>query len=100
MCLGVAGLAPGTADGPAPPQGPARPYPAEEMTRWPVTPWVGNVRNNEPSLIEPVAGAGQSPRREGATNLHKRLAALFLILALWGCAQVAGTGAGRALFAR
>jgi len=31
-----------------------RPYPAEEMTCWPVSARVGNVRNNEPSLIEPI----------------------------------------------
>ena len=34
------------------------PYPAEEMTCWPVTARVGNVKNNDPSLIERVAGAG------------------------------------------
>jgi putative SOS response-associated peptidase YedK len=31
------------------------PYAAEEMTCWPVSARVGNVRNNDPSLIEPVA---------------------------------------------
>jgi putative SOS response-associated peptidase YedK len=31
------------------------PYPAEEMTCWPVSARVGNVRNNDPSLIEPMA---------------------------------------------
>src|ERR1700720_2418636 len=30
------------------------PYPAEEMTCWPVSTQVGNVKNNDPSLIEPV----------------------------------------------
>ncbi len=30
------------------------PYPAEEMISWPVSPRVGNVRNNDPSLIEPI----------------------------------------------
>jgi len=34
------------------------PYPAEEMTCWPVSPRVGNVKNNDPSLIEPIASAG------------------------------------------
>jgi putative SOS response-associated peptidase YedK len=34
------------------------PYPSEEMTSWPVSPRVGNVKNNDPSLIEPIAGAG------------------------------------------
>jgi putative SOS response-associated peptidase YedK len=31
------------------------PYPSEEMTCWPVSPRVGNVKNNDPSLIEPIA---------------------------------------------
>jgi putative SOS response-associated peptidase YedK len=31
------------------------PYPTDEMTCWPVSAAVGNVRNNNPSLIEPVA---------------------------------------------
>jgi hypothetical protein len=31
------------------------PYPSEEMTCWPVTARVGNVKNNDPSLIEPIA---------------------------------------------
>jgi putative SOS response-associated peptidase YedK len=31
------------------------PYPAEGMTMWPVSLRVGNVKNNDPSLIEPVA---------------------------------------------
>jgi putative SOS response-associated peptidase YedK len=30
-------------------------YPAEEMTCWLMSPRVGNVRNNDPSLIEPIA---------------------------------------------
>jgi putative SOS response-associated peptidase YedK len=34
------------------------PTPPEEMVAWPVSPRVGNVKNNDPSLIEPVAGAG------------------------------------------
>jgi putative SOS response-associated peptidase YedK len=34
------------------------PYPSEEMVAWPVSPRVGNVQNNDPSLIEPTAGAG------------------------------------------
>jgi putative SOS response-associated peptidase YedK len=34
------------------------PYPAEDMTCWPVSARVGNVRNNDASLIEPIAGAG------------------------------------------
>jgi putative SOS response-associated peptidase YedK len=31
------------------------PYPADEMVIWPVDKRVGNVRNNDPALIEPVA---------------------------------------------
>jgi putative SOS response-associated peptidase YedK len=32
------------------------PYPAEAMTAWPVDKRVGNVRNNDPGLIEAVEG--------------------------------------------
>jgi putative SOS response-associated peptidase YedK len=31
------------------------PYPSEEMTCWPVSQRVGSVKNNDPSLIEPIA---------------------------------------------
>ena len=34
------------------------PYPAEEMICWPVSPRVGNVKNNYPNVIERIAGAG------------------------------------------
>jgi putative SOS response-associated peptidase YedK len=43
------------------PAGPAElkpllaPSPSEEMTCWPVSARVGNVRNNDASLIEPLA---------------------------------------------
>ena len=30
-------------------------FPSEEMTCWPVSARVGNVKNNDPSLIEPIA---------------------------------------------
>jgi putative SOS response-associated peptidase YedK len=30
------------------------PYPSDEMICWPVSPRVGNVKNNDPSLVEPV----------------------------------------------
>ena len=33
----------------------ASPRPAEEMTCWPVSPFVGNVKNNDPRLIEPFS---------------------------------------------
>jgi putative SOS response-associated peptidase YedK len=32
------------------------PCPSDEMICWPVSARVGNVRNNDSSLIEPVAG--------------------------------------------
>ena len=32
------------------------PYPSDNMISWPVSPRVGNVKNNDPSLIEPIAG--------------------------------------------
>jgi len=31
------------------------PYPWEEMTCWPVTTHVGNVKNNDPALVEPIS---------------------------------------------
>ena len=31
------------------------PYPSEKMTCWPVSPRVGSVKNNDPSLIEPIS---------------------------------------------
>ena len=34
------------------------PYPSDEMTCWPVSMRVGNVKNNDASLIEPVVGVG------------------------------------------
>ncbi len=34
-----------------------RPLPAEKMTAWRISERVGNVRNNDPSLLEPVSGA-------------------------------------------
>jgi putative SOS response-associated peptidase YedK len=34
------------------------PYPVEEMIAWPVGARVGNVKNNDPGLIEPLAAAG------------------------------------------
>jgi putative SOS response-associated peptidase YedK len=37
---------------------PLAPYPADEMTCWPVSPRIGNVKNNDASLIEEFAGAG------------------------------------------
>jgi putative SOS response-associated peptidase YedK len=34
------------------------PYPSDAMTCWPVSTRVGNVKNNDPSLVEPIAAAG------------------------------------------
>ena len=50
----------------------------EEMKFCSVSPRVGNVKNKDPSLIETVL-----------MNLHKWLAALFVLLALSGCASMA-----------
>jgi putative SOS response-associated peptidase YedK len=33
------------------------PYPSDDMICWPVSPRVGSVKNNDPSLIEPIAAA-------------------------------------------
>jgi putative SOS response-associated peptidase YedK len=33
------------------------PYPSDEMVCWPVSARVGNVKNNDPSLIEPIAAS-------------------------------------------
>ena len=29
-------------------------YPSDQMVCWPASPRVGNVKNNDPSLIEPI----------------------------------------------
>ncbi len=34
------------------------PYPSEDTICWPVNARVGNVKNNDPSLIEPIAAVG------------------------------------------
>jgi putative SOS response-associated peptidase YedK len=34
------------------------PYPSDQMICWPVSARVGNVKNNDPGLIEPLAAAG------------------------------------------
>jgi putative SOS response-associated peptidase YedK len=36
-------------------KGMLRPYPSEEMTCWSVSQRVGSVKNNDASLIEPIA---------------------------------------------
>jgi putative SOS response-associated peptidase YedK len=42
------------ADGEAALKGLLAPYPTDGMAMWPVSPRVGNVRNNDPTLIEPI----------------------------------------------
>ena len=44
------------------------PYPAEEMTCWPVSTRVGNVKNNDPSLIEPALPKVHSFEMPGRTG--------------------------------
>lgn len=49
------GLEPGgrnSGDTARPPEDLLRPYPAEKMVAWPVSERVGNVRNNDPQLLE------------------------------------------------
>lgn len=45
------------------------PYPADQMIMWPVDKRVGNVRNNDPGLIEPVplAPSTSDPSNQGDT---------------------------------
>src|SRR4029077_19743118 len=40
------------------------PFPSDEMTCWPVSARVGNVKNNDPSLIDPIAA------KEPASQAH------------------------------
>ena len=54
----LAGMARRRAGGPHPLKALLAPYPAEEMTCWPVSARVGNVKNNDSGLVEPVALAG------------------------------------------
>jgi SOS response associated peptidase (SRAP) len=42
----------------------SRQFPSEEITCWPVSPRVGNVRNNDPNLIDPTAAAVHNHRRK------------------------------------
>jgi putative SOS response-associated peptidase YedK len=41
--------------GPSELKAPLAPFPSEEMTCWSVSARVGNVKNNDPGLIEPIA---------------------------------------------
>src|ERR1700738_144252 len=73
-----------------PAQSPARTLSGREMTCWPVSPRAGDVKNNHPSLIEPIAGAGWA-RRIGwlmeAMSWHRWLATLLVMRALAACAK-------------
>jgi len=83
-----------TADG-TQPKALLAPYPC-----WPVSPRVGNVKNNHPSLIEPIAGAGWA-RRIGwpmeAMSWHRWLATLLVMRALAACAKGPGPGSIHAI---
>jgi putative SOS response-associated peptidase YedK len=48
------------------------PHPSEEMTCWPVNPLVGSVKNNDPSLIEPIAIAREA-RGVGRLDCYGRV---------------------------
>jgi putative SOS response-associated peptidase YedK len=39
---------------------PLVPYPSDDMISWPASTRVGNVKNNDPSLIEPIVLPGAS----------------------------------------
>jgi putative SOS response-associated peptidase YedK len=47
-----------------------RPCPPERLALWPVSPRVGNVRNNDPALIEPIAQP--SPSEDGGKARGRR----------------------------
>ncbi len=52
-----------TTDAERPPVDLLRPYDAELMTKHPVDPRVGNVRNNEPGLCDARSSARRTQRR-------------------------------------
>jgi hypothetical protein len=35
------------------------PYPADQMTAWPVSPRVNSHKNNDPGILEPIVGDAQ-----------------------------------------
>ena len=47
------------------------PYPSEDMVCWPVSARVGNVKNNDPSLIEPVAAAGNRTGSQETEEMYR-----------------------------
>jgi putative SOS response-associated peptidase YedK len=57
------------------------PYPSEEMACWPVSPRVGNVKNNDPSLIEPTQHLRHSwcpPERQIGSRIGQSLGTVML----------------------
>ena len=44
------------------------PYPSDDMICWPISQRVGNVRNNDPRLIEPIAAADVPRGRHDLVN--------------------------------
>jgi hypothetical protein len=52
-----------------------------------VSPRVGNVKNNDPSLIEPMLAQVRQSGSGGPMNWHRWLATLLVMLALAACAQ-------------
>jgi putative SOS response-associated peptidase YedK len=59
---------PDTSDAARPPIDLLRPYPAERMHAWRVNDRVGNVRNNDAQLLEPVQ-AQASPETQGSLSI-------------------------------
>jgi SOS response associated peptidase (SRAP) len=55
------------------------PYPADGMTAWPVSSRVGNIKNNDPGLIEPIAAHSK------AVTSRVVITSLLILLALAGC---------------
>jgi putative SOS response-associated peptidase YedK len=51
-----------TADPVRPPVDLLRPYPADRIHAWPVSKHVGNIRNNDASLLDPVDSSHESPQ--------------------------------------
>jgi putative SOS response-associated peptidase YedK len=45
------------------------PYPSDEMTCWQVSARVGDVKNNDPSLVEPIAA--RNPKRWACTGCRR-----------------------------
>jgi hypothetical protein len=57
------------------------------MVAWPVSPRIGNVKNNDASLIEPIAGAGSPRWIRWPDELAQTARHAPHMLALTACAQ-------------